>query len=196
LKTFDARTLEEWRKWLLDHHDCESEVWLIFNKRHTGRSCVAYEDALDEALCFGWIDSLIKRLDDDRYARKFTPRKTDSKWSAANRERYARLKANGRLKGPGLERAPTDRTYGPRPVVPSKPPAYIQQALTKNPTALRHFESLPPSHQRRYLGWIDFARRQETKQRRLEQELVRSAGAAPDHARLLRLGRLLRCRIA
>ena len=64
MKTLDARTLEQWRKWLSDHHDSESEVWLVFHKRHTRRACVDYDEALDEALCFGWIDSLIKRLDD------------------------------------------------------------------------------------------------------------------------------------
>jgi uncharacterized protein YdeI (YjbR/CyaY-like superfamily) len=81
-KTLDVQTLEQWRSWLADHHDSESEVWLVFHKRHTGRPSIASQDALDEALCFGWVDSLIKRLDDARYARKFTPR---------------RLTANGRL---------------------------------------------------------------------------------------------------
>ena len=66
------------------HHASESEVWLIFHKQHTGKPSVAYKDAVDEALCYGWIDSLIKRIDDDRYARKFTPRKADSNWSTAS----------------------------------------------------------------------------------------------------------------
>src|ERR1017187_2053436 len=94
----------------------ESEVWLVFYKRQTGRSSIAYDDAVNEALCFGWIDSLIKRLDDDRYARKFTPRKPDSKWSSANRKRYAQLQASGRLTPAGLQRAPTGRSHdAPRP---------------------------------------------------------------------------------
>src|SRR3989442_2333631 len=147
-KTFEARTLGQWRKWLIDHHDSESEVWIIFHKRHTGRACIVYDDALDEALCFGWVDSLIKRLDDVRYARKFTPRKPDSKWSPANRERYARLKASGRLMPRGLERPPTDRSYDARPPLPSKAPRYIKEALKQNPAALSRFESLAPSHRR------------------------------------------------
>ena len=171
--------MEQWRKWLSEHHDSESEVWLVFHKCHTGRACVDYDDALDEALCFGWIDSLIKRLDDDRYARKFTPRKLESKWSPSNRERYARLKASGRVMPPGLERPPTDNSYGPRRSLPSKAPRYIKEALRKNPAALRHFESLPPSHQRRYIGWIDFAKQEETKKRRLEQAIqMLAAGKA------------------
>ena len=78
LQTLEVRNIEQWRGWLAKHHDFESEIWLVFHKRQTGRPSIAYLDALDEALCVGWIDSLVKRLDDDRYARKFTPRKPDS----------------------------------------------------------------------------------------------------------------------
>ena len=85
LRTFTARTGDEWRKWLAKHHDSEPEVWLVFYKKHTGRTCLSYDDALDEALCFGWVDSLVKRLDDARYALRFTRRKPDSKWSSSNR---------------------------------------------------------------------------------------------------------------
>src|SRR6187397_2316961 len=115
MKTLEVQTLEEWRDWLDEHHDAESEVWLVFYKKHTEVRSIAYKDALDEALCFGWVDSLVKRLDDRRYALKFTPRRADSRWSPANRKRYAELKAAGRLKPPGIERPPTDRGYGARP---------------------------------------------------------------------------------
>ncbi len=81
MKRLDLRNPEQWRKWLADHHDSESEVWLVFHKCHTGQETIGYEDAVDQALCFGWGDSLIKRLDEARYARKFTPRKPDSRWS-------------------------------------------------------------------------------------------------------------------
>jgi uncharacterized protein YdeI (YjbR/CyaY-like superfamily) len=171
LKTFEARTPEQWRKWLAAHHDSESEVWLIFHKRHTGRASIAYQDALDEALCFGWVDSLIKRLDDARYARKFTPRKPDSRWSTVNRKRYAELKASGRLAPAGLNRAPTDRGYdAPRPAV-SKLPKYIEDAVRKRPKAWRFFESLAPSYRRLYIRWIDSAKQEETKMRRLREAI-------------------------
>ncbi len=179
LKTLDARTLEQWRTWLAAHHESESEVWLVFHKRHTGRAAIAYEDAVNEALCFGWIDSLIKRLDDARYARKFTPRKPNSKWSASNRKRYAQLKASGRLMPAGLNRAPTGQRYDPPRSLPAKPPHYIQEALAKHPAALRHFESLAPSHRRRYIGWIDYAKRPETKLRRV-QEAIRMLTAGKE----------------
>ena len=97
MKTFLAQTADQWREWLDEHHDSESEVWLIFHKLHTGVASITYKDALDEALCFGWVDSLVKRLDDRRYALKFTPRRADSRWSTTNRKRYAALKASGRL---------------------------------------------------------------------------------------------------
>ncbi len=177
LKTCEAQTLARWRAWLAKHHDSESEVWLIFHKRHTNRASIAYTDALDEALCFGWVDSLIKRLDDARYARKFTPRKADSRWSAINRKRYAELKASGRLQPAGVRRAPTDRSSNvPSPPLPSTVPPYIQKALKEHPKAWAHFESLASSHRRRYVMWIDFAKQEETKARRL-QEAIRLLAA-------------------
>jgi uncharacterized protein YdeI (YjbR/CyaY-like superfamily) len=174
VKTLLVRTLEQWRDWLTEHHSTKSEVWLIFYKRHTGVASIDYKDARDEALCFGWVDSLVKRLDDRRYARKFTPRRADSRWSAVNRKRYAVLKAAGRLKPPGIKRPPTGRGYGRRPArlpMPSKLPAYIQAALKNYPRALRYFEALAPSQRRRYLAWIESAKRDETKLRRLEEAI-------------------------
>jgi uncharacterized protein YdeI (YjbR/CyaY-like superfamily) len=176
LQTLDARTQAEWRQWLAGHHDSESEVWLVFPKRHTGEASIAYGDAVDEALCFGWVDSLIKRLDDARYARKFTPRQPDSKWSTANRKRYAQLKARGRLMPAGLNRPPTDRSGdAPRPSLAQVPP-YIQEALKNCPAARLFFEGLAPSYRRMYIAWIDSAKQHATKMRRL-QEAVRLLAA-------------------
>jgi uncharacterized protein YdeI (YjbR/CyaY-like superfamily) len=171
MKTLEVRSREKWRAWLAKHHASVSEVWLVFHKRHTGRASIAYADALNEALCFGWVDSLIKRVDDARYARKFTPRKPDSKWSAVNRKRYAQLKASGQLMPPGLERAPTDRSYDEPRRSPSKVPRYMQAELREHPTAWSCFESLAPSHRRRYIGWVDSAKQQETKMRRLREAI-------------------------
>jgi uncharacterized protein YdeI (YjbR/CyaY-like superfamily) len=174
MKTFVARTADQWRKWLDEHHDSESEVWLVFYKVHTGRKSIAYLDALDEALCAGWVDSLVKRLDESRYVRKFTPRKADSRWSTINRKRYAVLKAAGRLKPGGINRAPTNRSYDPRPPrfeMPATVPRYIRAALRTQPAARRYFEELAPSHRRRYVGWIESAKREETKLRRLQEAI-------------------------
>jgi len=172
MTTVEAETAAEWRRWLAGNHDRVVEVWLVFYKQHTGKVGVAYTDALDEALCYGWVDSLVKRLDDDRYARKFTPRRADSVWSDVNRKRYAELAASGRLAVPGLERAPTHR----RPPTAyikktATPPAYIDQALNQHPKARKAFDALAPSHKRNYIAWIDSAVREETKQKRLKEAL-------------------------
>jgi uncharacterized protein YdeI (YjbR/CyaY-like superfamily) len=169
LKTFEAKTPGQWKKWLAKHHESETEVWLVFHKKHTGKASIAYKDALDEALCFGWIDSLIKRLDEDRYARKFTPRRPDSIWSAVNRKRYASLKAEGRLMPAGLRRAPTEKTYAARTKSFSKTPAYMREELRKHPAARENFDKLAPSHRKMYIAWIDSAKREETKTRRLSK---------------------------
>src|SRR2546422_7032385 len=174
MKTLLVRTLDQWRGWLTERHSSVSEVWLIFHKLHTGVASIAYPDARDEALCFGWVDSLVKRLDDSRYVIKFTPRKADSRWSKINRKRYAALKASGKLKPGGINRAPTDRSYGPRPPqfqMPARVPRHIQAALRKHPAACRYFEGLAPSHRRRYIGWIESAKHEETKARRLKEAI-------------------------
>jgi uncharacterized protein YdeI (YjbR/CyaY-like superfamily) len=174
MKTLLVRNVDQWRDWLGEHHASESEIWLVFHKRHTGVASIDYKDALDEALCHGWVDSLVKRLDDRRYALKFTPRRLDSRWSTANRTRYKALKAGGRLKPAGIKRPPTDRGYGPRPVrrpMPAKLPPYMQTALRKHPVAWRHFEALPPGQRRRYFAWIESAKREETKLRRLKEAI-------------------------
>jgi uncharacterized protein YdeI (YjbR/CyaY-like superfamily) len=174
MKTVVARTADQWRKWLDAHCDSESEVWLVFYKVHTGVASVSCSDALDEALCFGWIDSLVKRLDESRYARKFTPRKAVSQWSAINRKRYAALRAAGRLKPGGVIRAPTARWPDPPPSrlqMPASLPLYIQTALRKQPAARRYFDELAPSHRREYIAWIESAKRAETKARRLHEAM-------------------------
>jgi uncharacterized protein YdeI (YjbR/CyaY-like superfamily) len=175
LKTLDVRSAAAWRAWLAKHHQSETEVWLVFHKRHTDKPSIAYDDAVCEALCFGWIDSLIRRLDDDRYARKFTPRKAGSRWSTANRERYARLKASGRLKPAGKKQAPTDRDGdAPRPSGVSIP-QYIEQGLQRHRAAWEFFQQLAPSYRRMYIAWIDSAKRDETKAKRLQMAITKLA---------------------
>ena len=178
LKTLDVPTLAAWRKWLAKHHASESEIWLVFHKVHTSRPTIAYSDALDEALCFGWVDSLIKRLDDDRYARKFTPRKADSRWSTVNRQRYAALKASGRLMPAGLARPPTAKS-GDAPQY-SAVPSYIETTLRKHAAARKFFEGLAPSHRAKYIAWIDSAKKEETKLKRLQETIQKlAAGHKP-----------------
>lgn len=172
VNTLDVRTRPAWRRWLAKHHATVTAVWLVFHKTHTGVPAIPYDAAVEEALCFGWVDSLITRLDEDRYARKFTPRKPDSQWSASNRRRYATLQAAGLLAAAGRRRRPTAGSpAAPPPVVSA--PAYIAKALKARPRAWTAFQALAPSHRRLYLTWIHSAKRDETRQRRLREAIRR-----------------------
>jgi uncharacterized protein YdeI (YjbR/CyaY-like superfamily) len=171
IRTLDLRNRRQWRKWLQGHHGSKSEIWLVFHKGGTGGDSLSYDDAIEEALCFGWVDSILRRLDESRYARKFTPRRADSRWSTANRRRYADLARRGLLAAPGLKRAPTSRSGdAPRPSL-AEIPGYIELALRANRRAWRFFEQLAPSYRRAYIGWIDSAKLEETKARRLREAL-------------------------
>ncbi len=166
-----VRNRRQWRAWLAKHHTSSPGVWLVFYKAHTGAKSLRYEDTVREALCFGWIDSLVKRLDDDRYALKVTPRKPTSKWSNMNRKRWAELEAAGLLASAGLAAAPTSNTYAPRPVIPDLPP-YIATALKRNPRAWQFFRELAPTYRRHFVVWIHTAKRAETRERRIRESIA------------------------
>ena len=153
LITLDVRTRKQWRQWLAKHHASSSGIWLVRHKQHTGVKSMPYEDVVREALCFGWVDSLVKRLDDDRYAIKVTPRKPTSKWSDINRRRWNELKAAGLLAAPGLAAAPTGNSYAPHPPIPELP-AYVAKALKTNLRAWQHFQALAPTYRRDFVVWI------------------------------------------
>jgi uncharacterized protein YdeI (YjbR/CyaY-like superfamily) len=170
LDTLDIRTRREWRRWLTQHHASSRGIWLVFHKRHTGVKSIPYEDAVREALCFGWVDSLVKRLDDERFAIKITPRQRTSKWSAINRKRWTELKTAGLLAPAGLATPPTENTYAPRPSIPELPP-YIAKAIKTNSGAWTFFRSLPPRERRNFVVWIHMAKRQETRDRRIQESI-------------------------
>ena len=170
LPEIDIRTRAAWRAWLVRHHASSPGVWLVIHKKHTGVPSVAYDDAVREALCFGWIDSLAKRLDEDRYVQKYTPRKPGSFWSDNNRKRWAELKSEKLLAAAGLAAAPTDKRYAPRPVVPDMP-AVFASALKANPKARAFFRTLPRTQQRNFVGWVHLARRPETREQRLRESI-------------------------
>ena len=166
----DVRTRQQWRAWLEKNHSSSPGIWLVRHKQHTGVQSMPYEDVVREALCFGWIDSLIKRLDDDRYALKVTPRKSTSKWSDVNRRRWDELKAAGLLAAPGLAAAPTANRYAPHPSIPELP-AYIAKAFKTNLAAWQHFQALAPTYRRDFVVWIHTAKRPETRERRIRESI-------------------------
>src|SRR5215510_13495972 len=156
LITLDVRTRLQWRQWLAKHHASSPGIWLVRHKQHTGVKSMPYEDFVREALCFGWIDSLIKRLDDNRYAIKVTPRKATSKWSDINRKRWKQLKAAGRLAPRGLAAAPTANIYKPHPAIPELP-AYIAEAFNTNPKSCQNFQAFTRTYRRDFVVWIHTA---------------------------------------
>jgi uncharacterized protein YdeI (YjbR/CyaY-like superfamily) len=129
-----------------------------------------YEDLVCEALCFGWIDSLVKRLDDDRFAIKVTPRKPTSKWSDINRRRWKALEAAGRLAAPGLAAAPTANRYAARLTIPELP-SYVARAFKRHPRAWQYFQSLARTYRRNFVVWIHTAKRPETRDRRIRESI-------------------------
>ena len=176
LITLEMRTRREWRQWLAKHHASSPGIWLLRHKQHTGIRSMPYEGLVREALCFGWVDSLIKRLDENHYAIKVTPRQPTSRWSDANRKRWKELQAAGLLAAPGLAAAPTANRYAPKPKVPELP-AYVGAAFKANSRAWRFFQSLSVRNRRDFVVWIHTAKRLETRERRIREALeLLSAG--------------------
>jgi uncharacterized protein YdeI (YjbR/CyaY-like superfamily) len=169
------------RKWIEVNYNKSPGIWLVFNKKHTGRECISYGDALDTALCFGWIDSLIKKIDESTYARKFTPRTNTSKWSEVNKKRIAELIKNGKMTETGLLKidsylkkgevnwAVSGRENKERQTIEC--PAYIINALSENEPALANFNALAPTYQRHYILWITSAKREVTLKNRISEAI-------------------------
>jgi len=173
---YTPRNRGQWRSWLEKNHAIETEVWLVFLKKHTGKANLSYDDAVEEAICFGWIDGIKRSIDEDRYMHRFTPRKSGSKWSKSNTERARRMLSAGRMAPAGeksIESAQADGRWtahiGARTSFPMPPELKAQ--LKRSAKAAEFFASLAPSYQRQYIDWIASARRPETRQRRLEEAM-------------------------
>lgn len=171
-------TRAEWRAWLEQHHTRTEGVWLISYKRDTGKPRVEYNEAVEEALCFGWIDSKAQKLDDERSRQWFSPRKTGSGWAKSDKERVARLIDAGLMAPMGLakvEAAKLDGSwYALDAVEALEIPPDLATALAADEMARRHFEAYPRSLKQRFLGWIAAAKRPATRAKRIA-ETVRLA---------------------
>lgn len=161
-KTLYAKNRKEWRAWLAQHHATAPEIWLIYYKKESGKPRIPYNDAVEEALCYGWIDSLLKPIDARKYAQRYSPRKKTSKLSDMNRERVRRLIESGRMTKAGLAAiAHVGKKSG-------KTPADIERRLQQDPVTWRNFQRFPASYKRIRIGWIDAARhRREAFEQRL-----------------------------
>ena len=174
-QTFTAPDRVTWHAWLAEHGDQESEVWLVYYKAGTGKPSISYNDSLEEALCFGWVDSLIQKIDEEKYARKFTPRKAGSKWSELNKHLVLKLIQENRMTKAGLAKVdfPISEAQAVRPKRPELPlPEWLKAGLMANSLAWKNFQRLAPSHQRNYIGWISAAKKEETRQRRIQEAIV------------------------
>lgn len=163
----------EWRAWLARNHAREEGVWLVRFKKHCGAKYVSTEDAIDEALCFGWIDSLPRKLDEERTMLWFAPRKPGSNWSKRNKERVAALIADGRMTAAGMakvEAAKQDGTWNALDAVEAlEIPPELATEFARYATARQNFEAFPRSARRGILEWIMNAWRPETRAKRIAE---------------------------
>jgi uncharacterized protein YdeI (YjbR/CyaY-like superfamily) len=178
-KTLYVKNRDEWRRWLQKNHHSENEIWLIYYKKHSGKPRIPYNDAVEEALCFGWIDSLVKTIDHEKYMQKYTPRKQNSVWSELNVKRCEKMIKEGKMAKTGFalieeaqkngnwEKAYTDKkTF--------EPPKKLIQALKKSKTAWNNFNNFAPSYKNNYIAWVVTAKREETKNKRIFEVVKRS----------------------
>jgi uncharacterized protein YdeI (YjbR/CyaY-like superfamily) len=185
LKQVYFRNRNEFRQWLGSNHDKSPGIWMEFFKKHLEISCINYTEALEEAICFGWIDSIIKKIDEEKYVRKFTPRKDTGNWSEINKKIVNKLIDRGIMTRAGLEKIDsyiktgnvnwTDESAEKRELKKqsrkNELPDFIIDELSKNEPALMNFNKLPPSHRKHYVFWITGASREETIQKRLREAI-------------------------
>jgi len=177
MKTIEVKNRSEWRAWLVANHGKEEKVWLVYYKDKTGKISIEYGDSVEEALCYGWVDSIIKKLDDMRYVRKFTPRRESSKWSPSNKKRVEKLIRDGVMTEYGLQKVEAAKRIGNWDNPQKKPeltfdiPAEFREALRKNNRAKKTFEKMAPTYQKQYLGWIEVAGLPEKREKRIKESV-------------------------
>ena len=152
-KALHVTNRKDWRKWLREHYKTEKDIWLVYYKKETGKPRIAYNDAVEEALCFGWIDSTFKTLDGKRTAQRFSPRKKNSKYSPANKERLRKL-----IKQRKVIKAVRD-TLGDLSPEKFEIPTDILKAIKANKEAWKHFQKFSDAYKRIRIGFIDGARK-------------------------------------
>jgi uncharacterized protein YdeI (YjbR/CyaY-like superfamily) len=170
----DPGTPSAWRQWLEAHHGQTQGVWLTVFKKRSPPGSLRYEEAVEEALCFGWIDGQLQTLDASCFLIWFSPRKPNSIWAESNKRRVRKLMRQGRMRPPGLAKVRQAKRSGQWRAAtarenPQVIPPGVTRALARHKGALARFRSLPPSHRKMFLYWITSAKREETKRRRTDQ---------------------------
>lgn len=179
LTDFHPRARKEWRAWLKRNHDTSPGVWFVYYKKSSGNPRVSYDDAVEEALCFGWIDSLPRKIDAERSKLLFTPRKPKSVWSALNKRRIKKLLREKLMTEAGLATIKTAKKNGSWNALDDAEkliiPADLAEALKGNENAAKNFALFSGSVRKAILGWIGSAKRPETRSRRIEKTVALAA---------------------
>jgi uncharacterized protein YdeI (YjbR/CyaY-like superfamily) len=174
------RTPAAFRRWLEKNHDRFEELWVGFYKKASGKGGLTYPEALDEALCFGWIDGVRRRLDAEAFVQRFTPRRPRSYWSAVNMHRVAELQKAGRMAPPGVAAFERRTKQTPRRYSFERPTATLtpefETMFRRNAKAWAYFEEEAPWYRRVALHWVTSAKREETRRRRLDM-LIKDCAA-------------------
>jgi uncharacterized protein YdeI (YjbR/CyaY-like superfamily) len=183
-KSFTPSKLADWRKWLEKNHNREQEVWLVYFKPASGKSNIDYESSVEEALCFGWIDSIIQKIDENKYARKFNPRRMDSKWSETNKRRVIKIIRERHMTEAGMAKVTFDvkqvEINKPKPKLSSiEIPEKVEKVLKSQPLVWEAFQKVNPSLRRNYILWLSDAKRPETFERRLKLLMEEVMGGRP-----------------
>jgi uncharacterized protein YdeI (YjbR/CyaY-like superfamily) len=171
-KKIHPKTKQEWREWLEVNHDKESRISVILWKKHTGKPTISHQELMDEAICFGWIDTTVKRLDEDRYIRRFAKRTNNSKWSNATLSYAKRLIKEKKMspKGMamyklGLKKPTIDHNLPLNPKIPED----LKKLFKKFPKAKKNFQNFSPSSRRAVLWWVDKAKLPQTRKDRIKK---------------------------
>jgi uncharacterized protein YdeI (YjbR/CyaY-like superfamily) len=165
----------EWRAWLAEHHATATEVLVGFYKLSSGKSTMTWSDAVDQAICYGWIDGVRRTIDDESYYNRFTPRRSTSNWSNVNIEKVARLTAAGLMQPAGIAAFEKRTGHGYGATAPLVLDAAQLQLFQTRPGAWEFFRSQAPSYQKLTIHWIVSAKQEETRQRRLQKAIDASA---------------------
>ncbi|TAE59940.1 MAG: hypothetical protein EAZ89_02010 [Bacteroidetes bacterium] len=178
VKTYHATSREDWRRWLAENQDKEKNLWLVIYRKQSGIPSVYYDEAVDEAICFGWIDSKINKRDEVSFYQFFARRNPKSNWSKVNKEKVARLLAAGLIEEPGLKMIELAKQTGTWTALDGVEDAVIppdlKAAFDQNPTAWAYFDAFPRSAKRGILEWLLNAKRPETREKRI-REIVEKA---------------------
>lgn len=175
---------EEFRKWLEKNHLKQKELWILFYKVHTNKKSLRYAEAVEESLCFGWIDGIVKRIDDEKHAQRFTPRKAKSIWSKVNRERAEKMIEQGKMTEAGLAKINEAKKSGWWSKaytfqVDHEMSDKMKKVLMSDKEAWKNFQNFSKSAQNTYIFWVNYAKREETKKKRIEFVLERAKKNMP-----------------